>query len=191
MTSRTGPRRAIDVSVDAKDFVDLLGATSKVPQAVRTQMRKQLRAGAAVAQKAVQAEVRRALGKRNYGVRQGIANAVRVEVNAKGGARVGVSIVVSSKNLPANRKPMVRLLNRPSFRHPVFARYGPGPAASASTARDRRRQGARARAGWTWVVQQGHPYFDEPIQRQLPAIQALVNNVLDDAAAAAGVTRHR
>jgi hypothetical protein len=75
---------------------------------------------------------------------------------------VGVYIVASGKSLPESQRRLVRSFNRPTFRHPVF--------------------GDRT----SWVVQQGHPYFDKTIEAKEPEVRKAIEDAIDTATKAMG-----
>lgn len=165
-------RRAIDVSVQAKDFVDLFGASSKVHDALKRRLRKNIRSAADELADDVRAEVDRipSSGRDSHAVRAGIRRGIKVSINARGGQRVGVFIVGDSSGLAERQRGLQIKFNRDLFKHPAFAR---GP-----------------RGEWHWVGQHGHPYFDKPIIAGLDRVRVAVESALDQAANDAGVTRH-
>lgn len=100
--------------------------------------------------------------------RQALIEATKVSVSfAKRAA--GASVVTTSNRLPEPHKSLLMVYNkRNKFRHPVFAE-------------------GENRDQWTWVEQQGRPYFADPIYKALD--EALVNEVraaLDEATRAIG-----
>jgi hypothetical protein len=160
------------------DLASLLRELKDVDAAVSRNVRRNIRQAAKVAADAVQAEVRKpppndAPG--TVGTREAIASgiAVRINTGAKG-TRQGVSIVGSSKNLAAGRKPMLRLYNKESWRHPVFAH-------------ERRSRGLRGALGGTervWVTQRGNPYFQSVLQKHTDDFQRAIVAAVDEANAA-------
>lgn len=96
---------------------------------------------------------------RKAGLRQTIAQAVKMSVSATGGT---ISVMVDSSLLPNNQRMLPWELEGVSrWRHPVYGHD-------------------------VWVTQPSHPFFFETAQRDLPAFDEAANKVIDEAAAAAG-----
>jgi hypothetical protein len=155
--------RPIEISIEAKEFAELAGRTSKLAPAIKTQLRKELRQAATVAAKKSKAEVMKpplSRGRgRSTGLRRGIAAGIKVQLaSGATGKRVGVFIRSTGAGLDADRKKLVRQWDsdRP-FRHPVF--------------------GNRER----WVSQRGRPYFRTIIRKDQPQIEKAVRAALEEA----------
>ena len=88
----------------------------------------------------------------------------RIATGKNGGSGRFVS---SGKNLPADRKPMFRALNKAKFRHPVFGDKD------------------------AWVEQAGRPYFGAVVLEEREALKKAISDALDEAAAALGRSRVR
>lgn len=160
------------------DLAALLRELKDVDAAVSRNVRRNIRQAAKVAAEDVKSEVRKpppndAPG--TAGSREAIAAgiAIRINTGAKG-TRQGVSIVGSSKSLPGPRKAMLRLYNKTSWRHPVFAR-------------ERRSGGLRGLLGGrerVWVTQQGRPFFGAVLTKHTDDFQRAIEAAVDEANAA-------
>jgi len=96
---------------------------------------------------------------RKAGLRETIARAVKQSVSASGGT---ITIKVDADMLPNNQRMLPWDLEGVSrWRHPVYGHD-------------------------VWVTQSSHPFFFPTVQRDLPAFDAAVNKVIDEATAAAG-----
>ncbi len=161
------------VRIDAPDLSRLLKEMKAVDAKVTTNLRKQIREAAKVAAEDVKRTVLQAPPNDRpgtVGTRAAIASGISVRIGtATKGAKV--SIVGSSKNLPAERKPMMRLYNKPNgWRHPVYWQT-------------RRAKGIRGVFGGrtkVWVHQQGRPYFDKVLDHHRDNVQRTVVRVMDD-----------
>lgn len=134
---------------------------------------------------------------RQINVRQAIAAGVRSSIRYGSATRSAeVAVIGSSSHLPEEKKAMNKLLNRKSWRHPVFARgnirnmdeflgkvsrHGGRLVERTSNTsaifqtRFHRKHSARS---WTWVEQQGHPFFGKVTsQYRQPIHEALVKAV--------------
>lgn len=155
-------QRAIDVSVEAREFHDLAGKASKLAPEIKKQLRKELRAAAQAGAKKAKAEVMKPpLHKgrgRATGLRRGMAQGIKVQIAAGTGKRVGVFIRSTGAGLDADRKQLVRKWDsdRP-FRHPVF--------------------GNRER----WVTQYGRPYFRTILRADREQMKRHVREALERA----------
>jgi hypothetical protein len=148
-----------DFRIEAQDFSRVLIDAKAFEPALAKSIRKNIREAARPAV----ADVRRTVletptkGTRTFGVRRAIAQGVGVRISAARGGG-GVNVAASGRRLPANRKPMVKLLNRERWRHPVFG--------------DRD----------TWAQQSGRPYFGSVLWRYRDDIRDAVQRALDEAA---------
>ena len=168
MTGITGP-----------DLGKLLRELKDVDAKAATSLRRNLRNVAKVAAEDVKREVLKpppndAPG--SVGTRDAIAAGIGVRITSGANSkRQGVSIVGSSKNLPADRKAMLRLYNKPQgWRHPVFAQ-------------ERRSGGLRGLLGGTdrvWVQQQGRPFFEPVLTKHTDDVQRAILAAVDEANAA-------
>ncbi len=143
--------------IDAREFSALLRNVKAFDNKLAKAIRKELREAAKPAIADVRSEVRSLPTKgRSSGVRDAVAAGVglRVSTAVKGGA---VTITASSRRLPAKHKAMNRLLNKRSWRHPVFG--------------DRN----------TWAVQTSTPYFQPTIARHTGELRAAVVRAIDSA----------
>ena len=169
--------RAIDVSVDAAQFHDLLGKTKLVAPKLKGELRKQIKQAAIAT---ILPEARRRLGlapaRNQVGLRQGIIDSIRVTfASSTNSGRVGVFIVSDGRNVPAKtnkagvatgdaaaRQKLAVIFEqgqgkRPGalvFRHPVFG--------------DRR----------TWVDQARTPYMQVSIDAHQDTIEKAVRSAL-------------
>ena len=167
MTGLTGP-----------DLAALLRELKDVDAAVSRNVRRSIRQAAKVAAEDVKREVEKpppndAPG--TAGSRAAIASGISVQlVTGERSKSQGVRITGSSKNLAAGRKPMLRLYNKESWRHPVFAH-------------ERRSGGLRGLLGGServWVTQQGRPYFQAVLQKHTDDFQRAIVAAVDEANAA-------
>jgi hypothetical protein len=130
-------------------------------------------------------------------VRQAIAKGVRSSIrygSEKRGA--SIAIVGSANHLPDEKKVLNKLLNRKSFRHPVFARGSVrsldefGQKVRKAGGREVIRfgsnhgifQGKHGKqigvTSWRWVEQAGHPFFGKTTSKfRQPVHDALVKAV--------------
>ena len=179
-------KRAVDISVDAREFHRVLDMAKKFDKSFYTNLRRDLRAAGESAAKDVREDVKKAPRKAiaatrfrkqkavaghtfafgRHELRQHIAQGVKVQIsNAESGRRVGV-FIVSRGSDPAS-KMLKRAWDREKgWRHPVFA-----DAAN------------KERKEWKWVPQVGRPYFGSVIQQKSPQIEAAVKKSLDKAVA--------
>lgn len=164
--------RAVDVSVDAREFVDLVGKTSKLEPALRRQLRKRIREAGTEGAKASKAEVLKAPTTvsrhrmRDKGLRRQMAAGIRVQIAAgERSSRVGVIIKSTGPGLAGERRKLIKRWDDPrGWRHPVFG--------------DRE----------TWVHQVGRPYFRKVLAEQKDQLAAKVRQALDEALADAKLT---
>ncbi len=152
------------MSVDAKDFAELLGRTSRLSPELKKALRKRVREAGIEAAEAAKGEVLKpplTHGRRpkERGLRRGIARGIKVQIAASQNAkRVGVVIKSSGSPLPADQKPLVRRWNRPGgWRHPLFG--------------DRKH----------WYPQKGRPYWGSVMSKQKPELERKVRQALDEA----------
>jgi hypothetical protein len=156
-----------DFRVEASEFSQLLRDAKEFDRKLGLGIRRNIRDAAKPIVADVKATVQQPPpGDRpgSVGTRAAIARglSVRVSTGKNGG---GVTIAASSKALPANRKPMLRLYNKAGgWRHPVF---GTG----------------------AWAHQRGRPYFGSVIESHLDDVRAAVGRALDEAATALGRRR--
>lgn len=161
------------ITIKGPDLARLLKEMKAVDAKVTTALRKEIRAAAKVAAEDVKRTVlmpppNDAPG--SVGTRAAIASGIGVSIGTRAsGAKV--SITGSSKNLPASRKPMLRLYNKPGgWRHPVYART-------------RRASGIRGRLGGrqqAWVHQKGRPYFGTVIEEHSDEVRRTIVRVMDE-----------
>ena len=155
--------RAVDVSVDAKQFYEVVTQARLFDKKLYTGLRKELRAAGAEAVKDVKAEVvKEPLQGRvrfNRGLRSNLAAGIKIQIKASESSRqVGVFIASTGKS--AASKTLKRKYDNPKgWRHPVWQR-GADPV---------------------WVTQKGRPYFGSVISRKEPVVSAAVEAALDKA----------
>lgn len=177
-------KRAVDVSVDAREFHRVLKMAKEFDKTFSTNLRRDLRNAAELAAGDVRREVKRAPNKAiaatrlhkqkvvaghtfafgRHDLRQHIAQGVKVQIAASAkGRKVGV-FIVSRGSDPAS-KMLKRAWDREKgWRHPVLP-------------------GKKPRDQWTWAPQVGRPYFGSVIQSKSPQIEAAVKRALDKAVA--------
>lgn len=136
-------------------------------------LRKRIRDAGKVAAEAVKKKLSEAspAGGDNSGEgRAALIAATRVSVTF--GKRVaGSRIVTSGSKLPAAHQGLLKVYNKRTFRHPVFARKGAG------------------KGSWdgTWVAQKGNPYFGTVIRRAMNrAVVDEIASAVDEAYRAIG-----
>jgi hypothetical protein len=165
-------------AMSGPDLAGLLRQLKDVDAAVSRNVRRNIRNAAKVAAEDVKSEVRKAPpndAPGTAGSREAIAGGIGIRINTgEKGTRQGVSIVGSSKNLPTARKAMLRLYNKTSWRHPVFAR----------TARSGGLRGLLGGTERVWVTQQGRPYFDSVLKTHTDDFQRAIVAAVDEANAA-------
>lgn len=205
MPSKGGGRAPVEVSAEVKDFIELFGKSSQVPQKLRTALRKKMKAAAERAAQASRSHVEQAPpsggGKRSRGLRQGIASGIGVSLTSTTGAtKVGVIIKASRAGLPEDMRPLVKAYNKKSWRHPVFHKFNGsklnaafgklnkkavkaldlGATGRSLKALDRAQRTAQ-RANAKWVEQKGNPYFEEVIDGYKDDVQRAVLAAMDEA----------
>lgn len=165
---RAGAGQPAQFAIEAGEITRLLTGAKEFDKALVRGIRRNLRTAAKPAVDAVRSEVRSipTKGIRSNGVRDAVAQGVGLRISA---AKSGGSVTISAspRRLPANRKAMARLLNTPSWRHPVFGN------------RDE------------WVEQTSRPYFGSVIYRYRDELRAAVEDALNDAAKALGTSIRR
>jgi hypothetical protein len=164
--------------LNGPDLGALLRELKAVDDKAATLLRRNIRQAAKVAAEDVKREVQKpppndAPG--TAGSRDAIAAGISVRINT--GARSksqGVAIVGSSKALAAGRKPMLRLYNKTSWRHPVFDKTEKADGIKGLF-------GGRKKV---WVVQQGRPFFGAVLTKHTDDVQRAIQAAVDEANAA-------
>lgn len=144
------------VQFDPASFRDFVTSAKKAAPAIGTAMRRNLRHAGDNTIRDMRRVVASGPGRGRTGVQAGIQAGLRTAVATEKRTQ-GVRITGTAARIPEGHKPMLRLYNKPSFRHPVF---GSG----------------------TWVVQRGRPYFGSVIKPHEPEITEAVFDALEDAA---------
>jgi hypothetical protein len=179
-------KRAVDVSIDAREFNLVLKQAKAFDRKIYLNLRRDLRKAAESAAKDVREDVKKAPRKviaatrfrkqkivaghtfafGRHQLREHIAKGVKVQIAATDRSRrVGVFIV--SRGSDPTSKMLKRAWDREKgWRHPVFA-----DAAN------------RERTEWKWVPQVGRPYFGSVIQSHAPQIETAVKKALADTVA--------
>lgn len=121
---------AIVGRVNVDEFRRLTGKTSELPAKLKRELRAHIRLAAERA--ADDSRTTIDSGPSKTGLRMGIAAGIRVQVMT--GNTAGVRIIADKKALPDSKAKLVRAMDKPSFRHPVFGQK-------------------------SWVQQAGRPYF--------------------------------
>lgn len=137
----------VGLELNPQSFRALMGAIKDFDPALATATRRRLRK---VGDDVVRDMRSRILAGGSGPTHQAVARGIRTRV-LTGKAKQGVRI---SAQGPA---PMSRLLNKSSWRHPVFGRRS------------------------TWVVQRGRPYFGSAIRGREAELREAVLDALDDA----------
>ena len=144
-----------DVSINGPDFARLMNELKAADKKAASAIRKGIRIEAKKAADDVKREVLAGPGGGRTGVRAGIASGLAVRIDTGRNPRI-LRIAASSKNLPDERKPMLRLLNKESWRHPVFGDKD------------------------AWVVQQGRPYFGTVLDKHREPLTRAMLRAMDD-----------
>jgi hypothetical protein len=155
----------IQVAIDPAEWHRLKRELDKFDPALTKALRTRIRNVGNVAKAAVLAALAESSpdgGPDEGGGRAALAAATKVTVSF-GKSSAGTRITTSSSRLPDQHKALLHVYNKKSFRHPVF--------------------GDRA----TWVVQEGRPYFGEPILKVINrAAVDEIRSALDEATKAIG-----
>lgn len=155
MTS-PGAGGSFRVEFSPEQLAGFLRALKAFEPALATATRRNLRRAGDAAIADMKSTVASGPGSGSVGIKSGISKGLKTAV-ATGKRRQGVRITGTAANLPEGRKPMLRLYNKASFRHPVFG------------SRD------------SWVVQRGRPYFGSVIKRHEDDMVEAVMQALEDA----------
>jgi hypothetical protein len=164
--------------LNGPDLGALLRELKAVDDKAATLLRRNIRQAAKVAAEDVKAKVREdppndAPG--TVGTRANIERGISVRINTGAKSKTqGASIVGSSKNLPAERKAMLRLYNKTSWRHPVFAR----------TTRSKGWKGFFGGRDKVWTTQQGNPFFGAVLTKHTDDVQRAIEAAVNEANAA-------
>lgn len=123
---------------------------------ITRRMRASIRAAGQSAVGDVRAEIDKipSSGRFNTGIRTGLKAGTGVSISVASPRTAKVIIATRGAKLPPGKRPLVKALNRPSFRRPVF----PDPTKPRST--------------WTYVEQQGRPYFGAAILAHRQELEA-------------------
>jgi hypothetical protein len=135
----------VELKLEPTEFARVMREVKTIDKALATEIRKSIRDAAKLVIGDVQSEIRAYPARRQTGMREQLASSMAVRIGtAKGGTKQGVFIVSTGRLLPANKKALVKALNRAQFRHPVFP--------------NKKQPGSRA-----WVDQPGIRYFRQSI----------------------------
>lgn len=143
----------ITAQFDPAQFREFMRRVKQFSPSLSTALRRRLRQAGADAVKDMRDTVLN--GSDGRGIRTAIASGIKTTV-ATGAARQGIRIEASGAKLSPKHRQMLRLYNKPTFRHPV---YGRGP----------------------WVTQQGRPFFGSIIRRHEDTMRAAILDALNDA----------
>lgn len=185
------------IRIDPHDFGRILRHAKDFDRKLATSVRRELRLSAAP----ILADVKSTLARptpngrgappRRASVRAGLAAGTKVAVNT-GEKRPGIRITTSSAKLPPNKKIMLRLYNKETWRHPVFGdgarkiKAGRGALGALKAAGD---AAHNKRAASKWVTQRGRPYFGSVIVKHHDEARAAVVKALEEAVEAMEGTR--
>lgn len=189
----------VELTADGKQFLALFGKTSQVDRKLRTALRKRMKQaaekGAAEARSTIESAPVK--GRRSRGLRRGIAAGIGVSLETTTAAnKVGVRVVARKTSLPPDMRPLVKAMNKPKFRHPVFASFGNAGLAKLGQKRRGALSGvgsgarnldralkAHKRGSAKWVEQDGHPFFEKSVEKHLDGVQAAVLAAMEEATA--------
>lgn len=168
-----GASRGYGVVIDAQQWYKLKQELDAFDPEIARALRRRIKAAGDVAAKEVQRTLRLPPptgGPDDTGGREALAAATRVTVSfSKRSA--GARIVTSASQLPAEHKGLLKVYNKSTFRHPVFDPM------------------TRPKDEWTWVAQEGRPYFGSVIlQAMNEAVTREVFDAIDDALKAINAT---
>jgi len=142
--------------IEGPDFTRVMNELKAADKKAATAIRKGIRIEAKKAADDVKREILSAPGSGKVGIRAGIAAGVSPRIDTGKSSRL-LRIAASSKNLPDDRKPMLRLMNKQSWRHPVFGDKD------------------------AWVVQQGRPYFGAVLDKHREPLMRAMAKAIEDA----------
>jgi hypothetical protein len=145
----------ISAELDPAALRALLADVRGFDKHLYTGLRRELRGAGESGVKAVQARILSAPARTDVGLRRGLAAGVRVAIR-NGAKAAGVSITETGSKLPADKRVLVKLFDKPSFRHRVYG-------------------------GDTWVTQAGRPNFGSVLDERKADMQAAAQRALNDA----------
>ena len=170
--------RAIDVSVDAAEFHDLLGKTSQVSKKLRGQLRKEIKQAVVAT---ILPEARRRIGlspaRNDVGLRQGIMSSIRVTLaTSTNSGRVGVFLVTDGRNVPAKVTKAGTVTGDPAARQRLAIIFEQGQSKRPSGLKFRHPVFGNPRT--RWVEQSRTPYMQVSIDAQQDTIEKAVRGAL-------------
>lgn len=176
-------KRAVDVSVDAKQFYEVVTQARLFDKKMYTGLRKELRAAGADAVKDVKKEVKLAPASApvqfHRGLRDNLAAGIKIQIKASESSRqVGVFIASTGKS-PASKLLKRKYDNPKGWRHPVFQRGQ--SSKKLSEFRGAEKEWGNLSGQVKWVTQKGRPYFGSVIAGKEPVVSAAVEAALDKA----------
>lgn len=174
---------AVHVEIDPNEFGKVLRDLKAFDKTLSTSVRKQIRVAGKILQDAAAAEIRAyPAAKYDKGMREQLANSLAVRINnTAGSSRQGVSVVSTGRLLPANKRALVKAMNRKQFRHPVFG--GDSRKVSEKLTTSWKQLRADRHKPHNWVNQQGMRYFRQDIATAHEGeIRRLISLALDEAA---------
>ncbi len=185
--AQTGSKRAIDVSVDAREFYRVLKMAKDFDSKFHKRLQKDLREAGQVAANAARDEVRKpppprlakkqqthfsggrkvvdgdTVTRTKHDLREHITKGIKVRTNASERARrVGV-FVVSEGSDKASKALKRHYDSEKGWRHPVFPPKG------------------SSRDTWNWAPQVGRPYFSSVMEKHRPQVEEAVRKALAQA----------
>ncbi len=184
--------------IDADEFGALFRELERIDKKLANEIKRRLRAEAKPLVGEMQKAVKDPTSKRSAKIvqtkrkqRSGEEYEVRTNTSALVAAGIGfrmgtgktpfVRFSASSSKLPPERKPMTRALNKPKFRHPVFAR----------TTRAKGIRGLLGKRDTVWVEQAGRPYFGAVILDERERLIEAIAKAMDEVAENIGRSRLR
>jgi len=127
-------------------------------------------------------------GKYRGGIRAALQRGTTASVSMASARSAGIRIQTNPRYLPEAKRPLAKAFNaEKGFRHPVFA--NPDHMRNNRTRafkrweKERKAQGQDAQS-WTWVHQQGRPYFGAVIADYYDDVAAGLRKAVDDTAMA-------
>jgi hypothetical protein len=144
-------------TVTPEGFRELSMRTAKFDEKLAKALRARIRTAALSVVSDIRSTVMGGSFTTEAGLRQGIADGLKVQVMTAS-KRPGVTITATKSKMPFGKAPMVKAWQKASFRHPVFG----------NTA--------------VFATQVGHPYFDATILANKDKVTTAVNAAMTEAA---------
>lgn len=149
---------AVEYRVTPQGFRELFVRTAKFDETLAKELRTNIRGAALSVVSDVRTQVMGGSFTTDAGMRQGIADGLKVQVLTVSKSKPGVVIVASADRMPRGKALMLKAWQKVTFKHPVF--------------------GDKA----VLVEQAGRPFFDGPIEANKSKVTTAVNKAMQQAA---------